>query len=150
MDDLTALAQLVGSWRGTNKLWLPPAEEPAESQSRAEVTPVAGGKFVTISYTWTYEGAPQDGLLLWGYQATDETATAAWADSFHTGDTLLVSRGSSGGGLDVLGSYTVEGMPAWGWRTVLEAAGESLRVMMYNISPEGEEYPAVEMVWGRA
>lgn len=149
MEDLARLLKLAGSWQGSNKLWLPPAEEPYESHSTAQIAPIAGEKFMQISYTWAFEGAAQDGLLLWGLEAADTTATAAWADSFHTGDTLLVSRGLSGGGWDVLGSYAVEGGPPWGWRTVLDAGGEALRVLMYNISPDGQEILGVEMVWGR-
>ena len=44
------------------------------------------------------------------------------------------------GVIDVRGSYAVPPGPDWGWRTVIEPAGkDSLEIVMYNISPGGEE-----------
>ena len=61
------LASLVGRWRGTSHLltpWTTPPEH--RSDSTAEVALVAGGRFVTVAYTWTYEGRPCEGFLLAG------------------------------------------------------------------------------------
>jgi hypothetical protein len=60
------LEDLVGEWSGTNKLWLTPDEPVRESETTASVTLAAQGKFITIAYTWSFEGEPQDGLIVLG------------------------------------------------------------------------------------
>lgn len=146
MSGLESLRTTAGPWEGTNKVWLPPTETPYESRATALVAPVANGKFVQITYTWAFDGEPQEGMLLWGYAAAEDTVTAAWIDSWHMGDLLLLSRGrtEASGALVVHGSYTVENGPEWGWRTVLESDGHMFRWLMYNVTPAGEEILGVE------
>jgi hypothetical protein len=51
----------------------------------------------------------------------------------------------------VRGSYAAAPGPDWGWRTVIETAeDDSLRMVMYNLTPDGQEYLAVEAVYRRA
>jgi len=150
MNILEGLLKLAGAWQGSNKLWLPPAEAPYESRATAQVAPAARGKFVTITYTWAFDGEPQEGMLLWGYEAADDAITAAWIDSWHMGDKLMLSRGraEASGALAVHGSYAVPDGPDWGWRTVLEAENDAFRVLMYNVMPDGGEMLGVEMAFG--
>jgi hypothetical protein len=51
--------------------------------------------------------------------------------------------------VSVKGYYKVEGHPDWGWRTDIILAGKSLRIVMYNVSPEGDEELAVETDFAR-
>lgn len=152
MLTLDPLRQSAGHWAGTSCLFLPP--DPArECASNLLVTPVLGGSFVRLDYTWSFDGASQEGMLLIGCEAGAGQFTAVWADSWHMGDKLLLSQGQSGAGaaLSVRGSYAVEGHPDWGWRTVLQVEDDgALRLLMFNISPEGEEYPAVDGLYRRA
>ena len=69
------------------------------------------------------------------------------------GDRVMICEGPAvdAGPLEVRGSYPAPPGPDWGWRTVVETAEEDLlRMVMYNVSPEGEEYLAVDAAYRRA
>ncbi|HEY8562748.1 MAG TPA: DUF1579 family protein [Pyrinomonadaceae bacterium] len=145
------LAGLVGRWRGINRLhttWIP--ENPVrETDTTAAIDLTARGRFLKIEYDWMYEGAAQEGLLLIGDERNSEIIKAFWIDSWHLSDKFMVSEGSLRTGeaaLSLKGFYTVPDHPDWGWRTVFEPhAPDSFKIVMYNVSPDGEESLAVEM-----
>ena len=57
----------------------------------------------------------------------------------------MVSEGKldTTGTLSVLGDYQA-GPEKWGWRTNMQIADETLLINVFNISPDGQEYPAIE------
>jgi hypothetical protein len=118
-----------------------------DSASTAAVTTVGQRKFVAITYTWEIEGQPQDGLIVFPEQGT----AATWLDSWHMGDSIWVSQASREGDKVVLrGSYPAPPGPDWGWRIEVGLdEGEKLAIRMFNISPEGQEWPAVTSVYER-
>jgi hypothetical protein len=147
MSGFDALSKLARSWKGDNKLWLPPAETPYESQSVASITPLIRGKFVRIDYTWAFEGEPQEGSLLCGYETQEDLVTAVWVDSWHMSNKFMTCRGAAepDGAIVVRGSYAALPGPDWGWRMVIGPGdGDTFRLVMYNISPDGQEDLAVE------
>ena len=143
-------SQLAGEWTGVNRLWMSPQDDPQESDGSASVTLIGQGQFLAFHYTWTYEGRPQDGLLLVGIE--NANATAVWTDSWHMSRNLMVCTRDSGreGTISVSGTYAAPPGPDWGWRVAirLEAAGLVLR--MFNIPPGEAEQLAVEAVYARA
>lgn len=148
------LANLVGSWRGVNRLhtsWIP--ENPVrESVSAAVIDLTARGRFLKIEYDWTFEEAAQEGLILVGDEKDSELIKAFWIDSWHLSDKFMFSEGvrNSGGVISLKGFYTVPDHPDWGWRTDFEPVDEnSFKITMYNVTPEGEESLAVEMEFER-
>ena len=73
--------------------------------------------------------------------------TAQWIDTWHMGDKVLSCQGAVArdGAISVRVSYAAPPGPDWGWRTDITAnAGQSLRIVMYNITPDGKEDLAVE------
>ena len=142
------LRTAIGTWTGTSRLFLP-GEPTRESPSTALVGLVARDKFATTAYTWTFEGEPQEGLLVVG--GDEEAAQAIFLDSWHMGDKIMVMRGQPGDGhaTVVRGSYTVEGSLDWGWRVDIETDVDGLRVVMYNVTPEGEEALGFECTFVR-
>ena len=58
MNVLDSLAACAGNWRGVNTLQDPETNRPDDSPGSATVTPVLGGRFVRVDYTWSYRGAP--------------------------------------------------------------------------------------------
>lgn len=137
---------LAGEWQGTKRLYLePPPAPPLSSPCHLEATAVAGGCFVQFDYTWTYEGADQSGVLLFGFD-DEGTASAAWIDSFHMSSKIMFCTGRAADGhLDVRGAYAAPPGPDWGWRMAIHSSAPSeLQIVMHNISPEGEEFLAVE------
>jgi hypothetical protein len=146
------LPSLGGRWNGTYRLWVEPSQPVRESQSTAMLSPVAGGNFTRLDYSWEYDGRPQDGSILIGFDEQREVVTAVWVDSWHMSDKAMLCEGRrTGGAVELNGSYAAPPGPDWGWRTVIEPAdADSLRVTMFNVSPEGKEELAVEVLYRRA
>ncbi len=141
---------LVGTWTGTSRLFMP--DEPArESRSTATVYTVALGKYCEIDYTWDLDGDPQEGLLLFGSDPEHHAIVGVFLDSWHQGDEMMNLRGhaTERSSIELLGSYKVKDGPDWGWRIVIEPGADEWRLVMFNRSPEGEEYPGVEAVYTR-
>lgn len=144
------LHKSIGKWRGINRLHTPWLEENPvrESPSEAEVMFSAQGKFLKIEYDWVFEDAPQTGLILIG--TDDDSIKAYWIDSWHLSDKFLLSEGENSEKISMKGFYKVPDHPDWGWRTDIEAVGEnSLKITMFNVTPEGEESLAVEAEYER-
>ncbi len=140
--------QCAGSWVGANRLYFEGADGPMlESPSHLTVAIVIGG-FLQLSYDWIYEGNPKQGLILIGDDSGK--ATAAWVDSFHASKQVMGCVGAAEANVvNVKGSYTVAEGPDWGWRIHLELRGAELRLTMFNISPDGQEFLAVLAVHHR-
>lgn len=143
------LERLVGTWRGKNLLWL--SEEPIESETTATVRIAAGGTCLCIEYDWSYDNAPEQGIILLGSRGGD-AVQGIWRDSWHSAGEFFISDGAVDGAraVQVLTSYSAPESPDWGWRTHVRADGEDrFEILMVNISPEGEETPAVLMDYRR-
>jgi Protein of unknown function (DUF1579) len=139
---------LTGSFRGRKKLWVRPGEPVRESESSAQVSVAANGKFLHISYTWK-EGELQQGLLIIGVEDDGQTVSAAWIDSWHNGDRMMVCRGGKtpSGGWSVRGSYPAPPGPDWGWRIEIQpgSGSDKWQLSMFNATPDGQEMLAVEV-----
>jgi hypothetical protein len=151
MSVLASLISAAGTWRATYALRDPANALSCDSESLATLTPVLGGRFVRLDYTWAFQGAPQEGSLLIGVEQAAGVATVAWIDSFHNGDRLMPCTGTAdAGGVDVRGTYPAPPGPDWGWRTRLSAAPGLLSMVMFNVTPDGHEDLAVDAQYRRA
>jgi hypothetical protein len=113
------------------------------------VSTAAKGRFLTLRYDWTFDAESQEGFLLIGFNSRDSVALASFGDSWHMGDGLMGCRGDvSPLGVSVKGSYPVKGSPDWGWRIDVNAAAD-LRVVMYNLQPDGTEDLGFELIYGQ-
>ena len=110
------------------------------------------GQFLSIEYTWSYEGEVQEGLLIVGCDSDSDAVQAVWTDSWHSKNVLMLCNGTvnSDGGISVMGHYSVPEHPDWGWRTEIIPNEDGFRYAMYNVSPEGAEDIAVETDFVRA
>jgi hypothetical protein len=147
------LSDLVGTWKGTNRLhapWLP--EKLKESESTATVSSKMNGQFLSVEYTWSFEGDPQEGLLIIGCDPKSDAVQAVWTDSWHSKDVLMLCNGNvaADGAISVTGHYAVPEHPDWGWRTEIIPNADGFRYAMHNVSPEGVEEIAVETDFARA
>lgn len=145
------LSGLVGEWKGTNRLYFSPTEPVRESESVMSVSLKANGQFIDFEYTWAYENQPQQGLMLLGCDSKSDAVQAIWTDSWHMSHKFMVCDGkiSDNGVVDVKGFYSVPDHPDWGWRTEIIPGDDVLRVVMYNVTPDGEEEMAVETDFSR-
>lgn len=147
-----SLASLVGQWRGKNRLWLMPEEPAQESTTTLDVSLAALGQFVTLQYTWAYEGAPQEGVLIMGQTAVNHAVRAVWIDSWHMQDQFMVCQGSVGktGDVSVKGAYAAPPGPDWGWQIEIFRKDDNLfELIMHNITPDGEAALAVAATYTR-
>jgi hypothetical protein len=71
-----------------------------------------------------------------------------WIDTWHNGEKVMALEGT-GPEVDVRGSYAVPSHPDWGWRIRLEPTAQALAVHMWNVSPGGQEAPAVGAAYNR-
>jgi hypothetical protein len=148
----STFASFTGAYAGTNRLWLDPSAPPAESATTLTAGTTAQGKFLTLAYTWSHEGAPHDGLMVVGQNPEGGVVQVSWVDSFHTAEKIMSFDGviNPDGSIVVKGSYTMEGYGTWGWHiTLLPPTGDSFTLKMDNIDPDGTHYPAVEGVYKR-
>lgn len=141
------LKQIVGAWKGTNRLWLSPTDPVRVSETSAVVSLAGRGRFLSIAYTW-FEDEPQEGLLVLGQQG--DVVHAFWIDSWHNGNRIMPCEGtvSADDQVSLRGSYPAPPGPDWGWRLVIEP-GAPFKLMMFNITPDGVEMLAVEAVYTR-
>lgn len=137
------LAPFVGNWNGTNDLRIMPTDDYRRSPAGATVS-VTAHDFATITYTWSEDGKPQDGLLLLG--GNTGAATAVWADSWHTAQVWLTLAGAAGsdGVLRLTGSYPAPEGPDWGWQIHISPAEG--KITMHNVVPGHEPYQVVELL----
>ncbi len=149
---LAPLLACAGRWHGVSILQDPHSQLAVESPSTLEVTPVLRGTFARVDYSWSYDGEPQEGTLLVGFQPDSGRCAAHWADTWHMGRSVMVCQGTASGDgiLCVRGSYAAPPGPDWGWRIELEPGRDRLRLTMLNVSPEGVEQPAVTADYRRA
>lgn len=153
MSALEGIAACAGTWRGTSTLQDPHGGTVDDtSDSTATVTPVLGGRFVRIDYTWAWDGKPQEGSMLLGYERKAERTTAHWIDGWHNSDTVMACTGGApvDGTITVRGSYAAPTGPDWGWRIDITPGDEALRIVHYNVWPEGKEELAVDSSYTRA
>lgn len=141
------LSDLVGNWKGTNRLHAPWMPQPLQmSDSTATVRSKMNGQFLAIEYTWSFENQPQEGLLILGCDPRSDAVQAVWTDSWHSKDVLMLCNGTrdTDGRISVFGEYAVPEHPDWGWRTEITHIPGGFRYAMYNVSPDGAEEIAVE------
>lgn len=127
----------TGSWQGQKLLWLHPEAEVQSSTATIDVTPEA------ISYTWSYQGTPQQGVMRLSEQ--DGQAVIDWTDTFHARDGMRFVGRAAPHRVVVLGSYSDgQGGPEWGWRIEVEMVRPPV-IRMFNITPDEVEILAVDL-----
>ena len=99
--------------------------------------------------TWGYQGKPQEGSLLLGFDPQSGEVSGHWIDSWHMGrrGMLCLGSASTGGVISVQGSYAAPPGPDWGWR--IDIATEPLRITHTNLHPNGKEELAAEGTYAR-
>ena len=143
-DKLTACA---GSWTGTSTLQDPFSGQPLTSVSRLTVTPVLLGRFLRVSYTWEYQGEPQEGEMILNLPDSG-VVHSHWVDTWHMSEYGLICKGTADENeISLLGSYPAPPGPDWGWQTVIRPSEGRLELAMFNIEPGAEREIAVEAVY---
>lgn len=152
-NPIQILSSSAGNWHGSYRLYVDPKGPPDESGSSLAITPLLRGSFIRIDQTWAFQGKPQEGSMLVGFDEDGKQVSLHWIDTFHMGRKVMACIGAAGEGtaIDVLGSYSAPPGPDWGWRIVLDPKGKTnLEIRMFNINPDGTEQLAVHATYTRA
>lgn len=144
------VSQMLGEWKGTNRLWVLPEDPVRASEGSATVERIAQGQFLMVRYSWSYEGGAQDGVLLISLEKQD--VPAVWTDSWHMARNVMMCTLDEAADdvLSVSGTYAAPPGPDWGWRIALQPEANGLTLRMFNIPPGAAEVAAVEVVYTRA
>ena len=136
------LHELVGRFAGETKTWLDADKPPELSKCEWRVEKVGGGRWVRAETHGMTMGQPHQGEITLGF--ANGHYEMAWVDSFHTADAIMRLSGpaTSDAIISVTGSYAA-GDERWGWRSEFHL-GNELTVRAINISPSGQETPAIE------
>jgi hypothetical protein len=145
------LQGLSGHYTGRTSTWLDPPNPPDVADGELHAGPLAGGRWLRLEQLGSVAGTPHSGEMLLGYDGGAKQFELCWVDSFHTAGAMILSRGSprDDGVIAVTGSYAA-GEERWGWRTelFLRPNGD-LESRAINITPAGQESPALETLWTR-
>lgn len=142
---------LAGRWAGTNRLWLTRDEPERKSEAGAGVALSEDGRQLEIDYDWIHRERRQTAVMTTLLRA-DGRAETRWSDTFHTSGVPMKLKGKleNNGVVSVRGTYPVSKKEEWGWRILLDPTGaRSFKLAMYNVTPEGKEELAVEVVFRR-
>lgn len=153
--DLTQIKdRLIGEWTGNNLLrlsWVTPSDY--HSSSILSALSIVQAKGLMIKYTWSHEDKAQEGTIMFAYDGKDreKPISAAWMDSWHMSDKIMFCQGKiTDQGIDICGSYQAPPGPDWGWRILFNCFSDNeLEMLMYNITPDGEEDLAVKALYKR-
>ena len=79
------MAKAVGDWNVKTKFWMDPAGEPMETEGKATMEMILGGRYLKATHTGTMMGMPFEGINLQGYDNATGEFTAIWIDNMGTG-----------------------------------------------------------------
>ena len=142
----------IGNWSGVCRTWFEPGKLADESEVRGRWEWATEGKILRHVYTGAIQGKARQGEEYLAYNPITGIVQHSWWDDFHMNQLMLISTGNwLTNGCSVRGVYDVGvDLPQWGWRTdFISTSTDELSLTSYNVTPEGEEAKAVEVIYQR-
>ena len=150
MQNADFFRKMSGAWSGQNVLHDPMTNTEKTSPTVFSNVSILKETFIELNYDWRYEGEIQEGKLTIGWNEGSGDFFATWIDTWHmSADFMLLKGRRRDDQLDLHGEYEVEGYPNWGWKIVVKVDKKTMKLTMVNISPDKNEYPAVDILLTR-
>ncbi len=144
------LAESVGMWNVSAKMWMDPSAPPENSSALSTIQPILGGIFFMERFQGDMGGMPFDGLLIIGYSNFQEQFMSVWMDSMNTTMSPMTGHRDENGVLHMSGTaidaMSPEGRPMR--LTVETQTADRTLFRMYH-TMGGEESMIMEMVYTR-
>lgn len=150
MTNINLLIDQEGTWKGKYSLWKTPDDIPDISDSELTIKPILKSNFVSFDYSWTLDGISHEGSIVIGFEKKRLLLSSTWIDTWHMKDKHMFNQGlvDENGSFVFRGFYEVPEGPDWGWKTIIEISNKiSIRITMYNVTPEGKEHLAVKSTY---
>jgi len=133
-----------------HRVWMEPDLQISRSDSGMKLHADPRSAFLKIDYTWSIDGEAQEGSLLVCQADEGDAVEIAWVDSWHqSGGVMKLQGNASETGVHTKGAWEA-GDQIWGWTVDIGAEGDSLKLTMDNITPDGEVSWAVRSEYRRA
>lgn len=130
---------LLGTWVGETNTWFDPTGEAKPGTIKTSFQKIVGGLFIEEVYSGTVGEKSHEGRRIFGSDQKAQETTCYWLDTFHTGATAMLCRGSSNPQLISVEGHYYGGEEKWGWRIEFRRlAAEKLEMKHYNIWPSGQ------------
>lgn len=79
------MANSVGQWKASTKMWMDPKEPPMMMDARATNEMILGGRYLVSHYHGEMMGMPFEGVSTLGYDNATKKYVSSWVDNMGTG-----------------------------------------------------------------
>jgi hypothetical protein len=146
------LADLVGEWAWTSKIWMQPDAPAMETKGTASNVMLMGGRFLRTEFHGDFLGQPFMGIGFEGYDNMQKRHVGVWFDSAGTMMLNFLGDCSEGGKVltssaDFLDPMTGNKTTFKGKTTVVNA--DEYRFESWNSDPSGEFHKSMEITYKR-
>jgi hypothetical protein len=137
------LAERVGSWTYTSKMWAHPGAEPEESSGTAKLKMIMDGRYLVEKNEGNFQGMPFTGLGITGYDNMNKEFRGFWIDSFSTG--IFTSHGTCDESWETCTYYGKAPDPMSGKNKKIKMVdrkvdADTYVMEMYDKTPDGKEF----------
>jgi hypothetical protein len=142
------LMEEVGTWSGTNTMWMKPGAEPTKSPCSTKITAIMDGRFTQCEATGDMGGMPFHGMGIYGYDNVSKRFQSTWIDNCGTGMMQGTGELASDGTMTWTYNYTcpITNKPAVMREVVKHPTKDTVINEMYGIDPvSGKEFKMVEL-----
>ncbi|MCE9618956.1 MAG: DUF1579 domain-containing protein [Planctomycetes bacterium] len=142
------LMEGVGTWTGTNTMWMKPGAEPMKSPCTTVITSIMDGRFTKCEATGDMGGMPFHGLGIYGYDNVTKQFQSTWLDNCGSG--MMNGKGelASDGTMTWTYNYTcpITNKPVTMREVVKHPTKDTVINEMYGIDPKsGKEFKMMEL-----
>lgn len=144
------MAEAVGTWDYTARMWEQPGMPPQESPGKARFETIMGGRYLVQHASGTFMGEPFEGMGITGYDNMKDKYQSMWIDSMGTG--VLLSEGTCDGNVCTYYGEVPDVMQGEYKRikSVSREIGDDRMVFeMYDRGPDGKEWKNFEIEYHR-